>query len=59
VIYVCKVVLAVTSKRSCLDLHVMKCKPLLLVVFKSCVMITHLKEGLGWTGVCNILLSDT
>jgi hypothetical protein len=34
------------------------CEPALLAVFKSCVVVTH-KEGLGWTGVCKMLLRDT
>jgi hypothetical protein len=52
VIYVCKTVFAVRSKRSCLDLHVMECKPLLLVVFKSYLVITHLIifTRKGWGG---------
>jgi hypothetical protein len=52
VIYVCKAVLVVRSKRSFLGLHVMKYKPLLLVVFKSCVVITHLIifTRKGWGG---------
>jgi hypothetical protein len=52
VICVCKAVLAVRSERSCFDLHVMKCKPLLLIVFKSCLVITHLYifTRKGWGG---------
>jgi hypothetical protein len=52
VIYVCKAVLAGSSKRSFLDLHVMKSKPLLIVVFMSWVVITHLIicTRKGWGG---------